>query len=69
MTDEKKPSAAATVLVRWLTVDNVTESLGIALLTAGASMFSTRAGFLTCGSLLIGLTILQNVLDVKLRSR
>lgn len=49
--------------------DNLVLLAGVACATAGAAMFSARAGLITCGSLLVGLTIVQTVLDVKLGSR
>lgn len=67
MTD-MKPSRFA-LLWAWLSVDNVTLFIGVASVTTGASMFSARAGFLACGALLIGLTVTQSILDVKLRLR
>lgn len=64
-----KPNAqkAAEFLAKW--GDNLVLLAGVACLTSGASMFSARAGLITCGSLLIVLTIVQSVLDVKLGSR
>lgn len=50
---------------RWLTVDNVSLLLGIGLLTVGASLWSTRAAFLTSGSLVTGITLLRFMLEGK----
>lgn len=44
--------------------DNVVLLVGVGCATAGACLFSARAGFITCGALLIGLTIVQNVIDI-----
>jgi hypothetical protein len=43
----------------WLSPDNLSLFAGVTLLTKGASLFSERAGYLTCGSLVLGLTVLH----------
>lgn len=50
-------------LAAWVSVDNVSLFVGLALVTAGAAMWSARAALLTCGGLLIAGTLLRLVLD------
>jgi hypothetical protein len=45
--------------ITWLSPDNLSLASGVALITKGASLFSERAGYLTCGSLILGLTVLH----------
>jgi hypothetical protein len=48
---------------RWLSVDNVCLLVGIALITLGASQWSARVGLVTCGALVLGVTLLRVLLD------
>lgn len=43
----------------WATSDNVSLLAGIVCITRGAELFSVRAAWLTCGSLILSLTLLH----------
>lgn len=47
----------------WLTVDNLSLIVAIALITAGAACWSARAALVTCGSLVLGVTFLRMHFD------
>ena len=58
---------AATVLAfkafafRWVSADNIGLLVGVWLLTKGASHWGDYVGYLTCGTLILSLTILHMV--------
>lgn len=43
----------------WANSDNISILAGIACVTKGASLFSERAAWLACGSLILGFTLLH----------
>lgn len=59
----KMPAGITAFVARWISVDNVALLSGIALVTAGASQWSARAGLLTCGGLILGFTLLKMFLS------
>jgi hypothetical protein len=66
MSDETPSETRSTLrafAADWLSIDNVSLAAGVGLLTAGAACWSPRAALVTCGALLIGLTLARLKLE------
>jgi hypothetical protein len=62
-----EPTPLRRFAVRWMSIDNASLALGLGLITAGAAGWSTRAALVTCGSLVLGVTLLRILLDGRAR--
>jgi hypothetical protein len=60
------PSILMRFVHTFLSMDNVLILLGLALITRGAALWSERAAWLTCGCLVLGLTLLHLIVGVTL---
>lgn len=60
---QEERGALPTFVADWLSIDNVTLAMGVGLVTAGAACWSARAALVTCGVLLLALTLARIKLE------